>query len=117
MRKIETLKKNYEFKNVLDNGKYIVKNQIIVYVKQNKNKVENRIGIAVNTKVGKAVIRNHIKRLIRENYLNLKDKIKPVGYDIVILWNKKLNYNSADFHKISKEMLEAFLKLNMLKEE
>ena len=63
MRKIDTLKKNYEFSNVLKKGEYFVKKHVTVYIEKNKiNK--NVIGIAVNTKTFGAVRRNHIKRLI-----------------------------------------------------
>ena len=41
MKKIETLKKNYEFKKVLDTGKYKLGNQIIIY--NNKRKNNNNI--------------------------------------------------------------------------
>ena len=41
MKSILTLKKNYEFKNVLDKGKVYYGNQIIVYI--NKNKKEKNI--------------------------------------------------------------------------
>ena len=67
MRKIKTLKKNYEFQNVLSKGKFYVGKQITIYISTNKLD-ENVIGIAVSTKACNAVKRNHIKRLIRENY-------------------------------------------------
>lgn len=112
MKKIKTLKKNYEFKNVLSKGKFYIGKYIIVYVKDN-NKKENFIGIAVNTKIGKAVKRNRIKRVIRESYRINKEKIKK-GKDIVFLWNKNAKINDANFYNINKELLEIFDKANMV---
>ena len=35
MKKVKTLKKNYEFKNVLNKGKFYIGNQITVYINTN----------------------------------------------------------------------------------
>ena len=100
MRKIETLKKNYEFKYVLSKGNFYRGKFITVYIKENKsNKI--LIGIAVNTKLGKAVKRNNAKRLIRENYRLLKNDLKT-GNNIIFLWNKNMDLNTANFFEIKK---------------
>ena len=105
MRKIKTLKKNYEFKYVLSKGTYYRGKYITVYVKEN-NDNKNVIGIAINTKLGKAVKRNHAKRLVRENFRLLKDKLSQ-GYNIVFLINK------LDFFDIQKDMINLFNKANL----
>ena len=97
MRKIKTLKKNYEFQNVLSKGKFYVGKQITIYISTNKLD-ENVIGIAVSTKACNAVKRNHIKRLIRENYRLIKNDLKK-GNNIVFLWNKKVKAEEADYYK------------------
>ena len=68
MLKTTTLKKNYEFKNVLTRGKYCSGKYVDIYYLKKNNKIFNRIAIAVSVKVAKANKRNRIKRLIRENY-------------------------------------------------
>jgi len=115
MKKIYTLKKNYEFKNVLEKGNFYFGKQILCYISKNK-KNKNFLGIAVSTKVGKAVKRNKIKRLIRENYKLIKKDIL-VGNNIVFVWNKKINPELADFHIIEKDMKNIFLKAKILKED
>ena len=87
MRKIDTLKKNYEFKNVLTKGKFYKGNYITIYITKN-NKDKNIIGIAISKKIGKAVKRNRLKRIIRESYYLEKNNLNK-GYNIVFLWNKK----------------------------
>ena len=113
MKKINTLKKNYEFRFVLSKGQYYHAKCLTIYIKKNKiNK--NIIGIAINTKMGKAVRRNAVKRLIRENYRLMKDNIEP-GNSIVFLWNKNIELEKADFYEIKKEMNEIFEKAEILK--
>lgn len=102
MRKIKTLKKNYEFKNVLSKGRFFIGKQISVYVLKNK-KNYNVIGVAVSIKACGAVSRNRIKRLIRENYRFIKDDLKQ-GYDIVFLWNKKIEPRNADYYIIKNDI-------------
>ena len=108
MRKINTLKKNYEFKKVLNNGHYYYGKYIQIFIiKNNTNK--NRIGIAVSSKIAGAVERNRVKRLIRENYrIQAKDMISK-GYDIVFVWKKNRNIKEANYKKI-KEDFENILK-------
>ena len=112
MRKIKTLKKNYEFKNVLSKGKFYVGKYVTIYIKDNK-KNENYIGIAVSTKIGKAVTRNKIKRLIRESYRLNKEKLKK-SKDIVFLWNKNSNFKEINFSIINNEILYLLDKADMV---
>ncbi len=100
--KTYTIKKNYEFKRTLDKGKFYGSNTIQIFIKQNNKKI-NRIGIAISTKVGKAVKRNRIKRLIREVYRDNNKSIKQ-GYDFVVLWNKKTAIEEANYYNIKDSM-------------
>ena len=112
MRKIKTLKKNYEFQNVLSKGKFYIGKQITIYVTKNKLK-SNVIGIAISTKTCDAVRRNRIKRLIRENYKLIKNDLYT-GYNIVFLWNKKDKVENADFHIIKEDMYRLLKKAELL---
>lgn len=103
---MKTLKKNFEFKNVLTKGKFYNGKYIELFVLKNK-KNNNFIGIAVQKKIAKAVGRNRIKRLIKENYRLLEIEIKE-GYDIVILWKKNIHADVASFNIIREDMLKLF---------
>lgn len=111
----DTLKKNYEFKNVFSKGKYYYGKVIDVYIKKNKTN-KNNIGIAVGVKTFKAVKRNRIKRLIRENYRLLEQNILP-GNDIVFLWKKKNKLEDANFYKIEEDMVRILKLANIYHEK
>lgn len=112
MKKIKTLKKNYEFKNVLSKGKFYIGKQITIYITKNKENA-NVIGIAISTKACNAVRRNKIKRLIRENYKLIKNELK-VGYNIVFLWNKKDKVENANFYIIKNDMYRLLKKAEII---
>ena len=114
MKKINTLKKNYEFRNVIKKGQFFVRKHIIIYLTKN-NKNKNIIGIAINTKLCNAVGRNKIKRLIRESFYR-EEKFLKKGYNIVFLWNKKEPAENFDFYTINREMKEIFQDAEMFNE-
>ena len=109
------LKKNYEFKNVLSKGKYYSANNIEAFIVENKYDF-NLLGLAISTKIGKAVKRNMIKRLIKESYRNLENSIKK-GYSIIFLWKKKVDIKNAEYKKIVDDMYYIFDKAKMLEKE
>ncbi len=112
MKKMQTLKKNYEFENVLKKGKFFTGKQIIIYIAKNKYN-QNRFGIAISKKSGNAVKRNWLKRKIRENYRLIENQLNK-GNNIVFLWNKKVPIEKAEFHIIEKDMKELFFKAGIL---
>ena len=108
------LKKNYEFKRVLSKGKYYPGEVIDAVILKNNNK-NNFLGIAINTKVGKAVTRNRLKRLIRESYKNIETELID-GKSIVFLWKKNKNAYQAKYQEIFNDMRLILEKAEMLKE-
>ena len=113
MKKIKTLKLNYEFKNVFNRGKYLRAHQIIGYVMNNKFGY-NRLGLAISTKLCKATGRNRIKRVIRAAYLNLIKKYNlKQGYDIVFIWNKNVNIEDISYFEIENDIKYIFKKFDI----
>ena len=106
MKKTKMLKKNYEFKDVLNRGKYYSGKYIIIYIKKNRKNI-NLLGIAISSKLGKAVKRNYLKRLIRENYRKIENSIKT-GYSMVFLWKKNQEIDQANYKNVEKDIKKIF---------
>ena len=64
MKRIETIKSQRMFNDIIKNGKFVKNNYLVIY---NKEKEEETInyGIAISNKVGNAVTRNKLKRQVR----------------------------------------------------
>lgn len=112
MNKTVKLKKNYEFKNVLNKGNYYSGKFLDVFVRKN-NYNKNFIGIAIGVKIAKAVKRNKIKRLINENYRIMEKDLKT-GYNIVFLWKKRVDISNATFYNIKNDMINIFNRIGIL---
>lgn len=112
MKKTIMIKKNYEFKILFSKGKFYHGEFIHMYIKQTNQDI-NKFGIAVSKKQGKSVKRNHIKRLIRENYKNFESSIKT-GTNILIVINKNKDIKDISFKDIEENFLRTLKKANVL---
>ena len=108
MKNTKIIKRRYEFKMLYSRGQIFYGKNITIYLLKNKFKY-NRLGIAVGKKSGKAVDRNKVKRLIRENYRLFEARIK-CGYDILVSVNKKCEVKNVNFYDIKKEIERLFTK-------
>ena len=69
-----TLKKNSDFRRLYSKGQSAVNSYVVVYCRRNREKV-NRLGYTVSTKLGHAVVRNRVRRRLREIYR--RERILP----------------------------------------
>jgi len=78
----EMIKKDKQFRYIYSRGKSFANKKLVVYyIKNNDEKL--KIGISISKKVGKAVVRNRLRRLIKEN-IRLNTKMKT-GYSMIFL--------------------------------
>lgn len=95
-----TVKLNREFRYAYKKGAKLVTGTLVFYWYKNRQSL-SKLGITVSTKIGGAVVRNRIKRLIRAAYSARKDEIKN-GYNIIVAARTKAA--SADYAQIKKDM-------------
>jgi len=72
-----------EFKAIYDAKRSVSNGTFVVYCHANTRDV-CRIGLSVSRKVGNAVVRNRVKRLLREAF-RLHRNTWPAGYDLVVV--------------------------------
>ena len=113
MIKTIPIKKNYEFVRIYKKGKFYVGKFIILYVVANNFNL-NRLGITASKKVGNSVKRNRFRRLIKENYRMVEERIKS-GVDCVFV--ARNCDEIPGYLEIKKEMKFLLKKLNIFDQE
>ena len=103
MKKINIVKKNTEFNNIMKIGKKYSSDIFYIYVVDNSYNF-NRYGISVSKKVGNAVTRNKYKRRIKDIIDDIDINFK--GKDIVIISRPKLRF--CDYDYIQNNIINLF---------
>jgi len=99
-----TIKQNYEFRRLYSKGKSCANAYLVVYCRKNRAG-RSRIGYTVSNKVGHAVVRNRIRRRLREI---------ARGYDLVVV--SRVRARTADYHQLEAAFLSACAQLGLLTE-
>ena len=86
---------------------------LVLYARKNRTQ-SNRVGITVSKKLGKAHVRNRVRRRLREIYRLHEAKFKP-GWDIVVVARSKAV--DAPFDKLTASYLALAAKAGILGED
>ena len=113
MKKTASMKENHLFRRAYNRGKSAADSRLALYVRRNGQK-NNRLGLTVSTKLGHAVVRNRVRRRLREIYRLNEDKLRG-GCDVVIV--ARVRAASSDYHQLEKSFLRLADKLDLLKKE
>ena len=84
---------------------------LVLYARKNRTST-NRVGITVGKKLGHAVVRNRVRRRLREVYRLNEDKFQS-GWDIVVVARTRAVY--ADFAQLTEAYMTAAQKAGILK--
>ena len=85
---------------------------LVLYARRNRTG-GNRVGITVGKKLGHAVVRNRVRRRLREVYRLNEEKFQP-GWDIVVVARSRCI--RADFQKLTQAYLSLAEKAGILQE-
>ncbi len=86
---------------------------LVLYARRNRLGV-NRVGITTGKKLGKAVVRNRVRRRLREVYRLNEASFQP-GWDIVVVARSKAI--TADFKSLTAGYLNLAYKAGILQEQ
>jgi len=101
LKKLNRLKSKKSFQIVYVKGRTVVDAMSIFYILPDQGE-DIKIGLAVGKKLGCAVVRNRVKRLMREVFRMHKAELKK-GYHIVWVARKKLT--KADYKTFERVFL------------
>ena len=105
-----TVKENYEFRRIYRKGRSAVSPCLVVYCQKNR-RGQSRLGVTVSTKLGHAVVRNRVRRRLREIYRLNREKM-PAGYDIIIV--ARVRAAGTPYHKLERQYLRCLGELGLL---
>lgn len=85
MLKRVSLKKTHEFKRVYNQGMYAANDSFVVYALANSLGY-HRLGITTSKKVGCAVVRNRVRRWVKESFYNFPPVYnEETAFDFVVV--------------------------------
>jgi ribonuclease P protein component len=78
------LSRSAEFERVYRQGRSTANRHLVLYAFPTDTVEQPRLGLSVSRKVGGAVERNRVKRLLREAFTQAEPGLRP-GHDIVVV--------------------------------
>lgn len=105
---VEHLRRNSQYTRVYSEGRALVNYLLVMKFLANQSEI-TRFGFSVSKRVGKAVVRNRIKRLLREITRSMQVK---GGWDIVFI--ARHNTADSDYHQLKHSAESLLRKANLL---
>jgi ribonuclease P protein component len=102
-----------DFKKVYRQGQSTANYQFALYYMERADQGPFRVGVSVSKKIGKAVVRNRLRRRIKEA-VRLNQHLLKDGYDLIII-ARRASLNLNDFKALQKSLLHVLRKASLLR--
>ncbi len=99
MQKELRLQKRDDFQKVYKYGKSAANHQLVVYYLPVAGEPAFRAGISISKKIGGAVVRNRMKRVLKEIIRGMEASIAPGYYLVFIVRKPALEMEFAELQK------------------
>jgi ribonuclease P protein component len=111
VKKTVSLKQNHLFRRLYNKGQSAVSPYMAIYIRRT-GRSENRLGLTVSTKLGHAVVRNRIRRRLREIY-RLHETELATGVDMVVV--ARVRAAHASYSQLDASFVKLCGKLGVMK--
>ena len=105
------LKRKSDFNRVYGKGRSYATDLVVMYVAPNRSE-STRIGFSISSKVGKSVVRNRTRRLLREACRLLLPHVQQ-GFDIIVIAKKKAA--DASFAELYSAVRKLFRRAGLIR--
>ena len=112
MQFTRSLKENHIFRRLYSKGRSAADSCVVVYCRKNQTE-ENRLGFTISKKLGHAVVRNRVRRRLREIY-RLHEGSFQKGWDIVVVARSRAP--EVPYERLEKSFLATAEKLGIYTE-
>ncbi|MDF2558310.1 MAG: rnpA [Bacillales bacterium] len=111
MKKNRRIKSEKEFQFVFKKGKSFANKQIVIYVISKTDQTNFRIGLSVSKKIGNAVVRNRIKRYLRQSFIEI-DPLLIKNIDIIVIARSQLS--KFNFFEVKSSLIHILKRASLI---
>ncbi|EPZ46332.1 MULTISPECIES: ribonuclease P protein component [Alicyclobacillus] len=105
------LKENRDFRRVFRRGKSFATPRLVLYYCDNRLS-SFRVGFSISKKVGNAVVRNRVKRVLRAGFQSLVPELSDKPIDMVIVCRK--DAAESDYHELMNDVMKLLQKAKIV---
>lgn len=108
-----TLRFNYEFSRIYRKGRFAAGRYVVVHYLRRPGST-GRVGVTASRKVNGSVQRNRAKRLLRESYRLVENRVQE-GYDLILV--ARQTDDRPGMRSVQADLLKVLARAKLLKPE